>query len=241
MNGKISQLWGGLLIASILAAACQSNQPVTPPPTPTFTTIPSPTIIRLPPDLTATPTPQPTPTNTLVVQASYTPKPPTDTPTPRPEPTATPTSEPSAPEPSPGRPSGSGSKIDWEDADGQPVIISGEDEGYFIWTDEDQVFIRAATRGERYTFSGQVTGDGSILNVNWFSQESMDVTVGEAVNQVDFQWAATGGPEGLDFIFTGDTLLLNLRIEDGPELEPDLVFVGEDKRRLNSMSLQLVR
>ncbi|MBN1218740.1 MAG: hypothetical protein JXM69_07425 [Anaerolineae bacterium] len=238
MDNKVTQT---LILLAILLwiGACQVSQTDTPPSPPTFTVEPTPTPIRLPPNVTATPTSEPTPTNTAVVQASYTPKPPADTPTPAPEPTQTPTLLPeTSPEvPLPGR----ASRIDWEDTDGQPFIVAGQDEGYFIWTDGDKVFIRAATKGERYTFSGQATGDGAIVNVNWLTQEPMQINIGEAVNRLDFQWAATGGPEGLDFSFTGDTLWLNLNIKSETDLEPSLVFVGEDKRSLNSMSLQLVR
>jgi hypothetical protein len=184
---------------------------------------------------------EPTPTNTRVIQATYTPKPPTDTPTPWPTPTDTPVSEPLPAEPTAtGQSPGPATNIDWDDADGEPDIIPGQDEGFFIWTEGDRVSIRTITKGGRYTFRGQLAGNGAILNINQFAREGVKLTIGEDVNRLEFELATTGGPEGLDFTFTGARLLLNLSIEDEPKLEPDLVFVGADKRRATN-SLELGR
>lgn len=252
MQHRINQLFRLLLILLIAATACQlgqlaGRQGTAPAPPPTFTAEPSPTPFPLPPDYTATPTPPPTPTNTLVIQPADTPEaPPTDTPTPEPPatPEPTPTDTP-IPEPSPTtdtlpQPVGNGTKIDWDDADGQPNVISGQDAGYFVWTDGDRVHIRVLTDGSRHTFSGQAIGNGAIVRVEPLAQEGIDVTIRENVNQMDFQWATAGGPEGLDFTFTGSTLQLNLRIDN--KSEPGLVFVGADNLTLvNGLPLQLRR
>jgi hypothetical protein len=246
MNDRINQLFILLLVMLIPAIACQPDellfrQGAAPTPTPTFTIEPSPTPILLPSTFTPTSTPEPTPTNTLVVQASYTPNPtPTDIPTPEPIPTDTPASEPPTPtEPAPEQ-TGPGTEIDWDDAADQPNMFPGQEKGYFIWTDGNRVHIRVATEGERLIFSGQATGNGAIVRIEEVAQEGIDITIREDVNEMDFQWAATGGPDGLDFTFTGDMLQLNLRI-DG-KAEPELVFVGADRLTLkNGLPLRLVR
>jgi hypothetical protein len=250
MQPRINQLLSLLFVVLVAVPACRldrlaGGQGPAPPPSPTLTTNPSPTPFPLPPAHTATPTPQPTPTNTLVIQRTDTPEsPPTDTPTPAP-PTSEPTStDTPVPEPSPTEtlpePVGNGTKIDWDDADGQPNVISGQDVGYFVWTDGDRVHIRVLTDGSRQIFSGQAIGNGAIVRVDPLAQEGIEVTIPENVNQMAFQWATAGGPEGLDFTFTGNTLQLNLRIDNQPE--PEFVFVGADKLTLvNGLPLQLVR
>ncbi|MBN1992334.1 MAG: hypothetical protein JW953_06490 [Anaerolineae bacterium] len=236
MQNQRSQSFILLLVLLMATAACQSNQP-TPVPTPTFMVAPSPTRIRLPAGGTPTPPAKPTPINTLVIQATYTPKPPTDTPTPLPSPTDTPL--PSEPATATLTPVTGGVEIDWADAEDRPNLIPG-DEGFFIWTDGNRVSIRGITRGTTYTFSGQATGNGVIANINQVSQTGIELAI-QGDNRIDFQWTTTGGPEGLDFTFTGATLYISLSLAGQPKPEPDLVFVGPDKRRVNGRSLQLAR
>jgi hypothetical protein len=233
-----------VLLIAIIACRLSGSLPeqgAVPPPTPTFTVEPSPTPIPLPPEFTPTSTLEPTPTNTLVVQASYTPNPtPTDIPTPEPTLTNTPASEPPTPTEPATEPTGPGTEIDWDDAADQPNMFPGQEKGYFIWTDGNRVHIRATTEGERLIFSGQATGNGAIVRIEDVAQEKVELTVREDVSEIDFQWGATGGPDGLDFTFTGNMLQLNLRI-DG-KAEPEFVFVGADRLTLeNGLPLRLVR
>jgi hypothetical protein len=248
MNNRINKPFILLLVLLIaIITACRlggllRNKPeAAPAPTATFTVEPSPTPMPLPPEATATPYVEPTPTNTLVVQETYTPNPtPTDIPTPEPTPTNTPGPEPPTPTEPAAEQTGPGTEIDWADAADRPNVIPGQEEGYFIWTDGNRVHIRVVTKGERLVFSGRAIGNGAIVRVEEVAQEGIDITIREDVNQMDFQWAATGGPDGLDFTFTGDMLQLNLRI-DG-EAKPELVFVGADKLTLrNGLPLRLVR
>jgi hypothetical protein len=225
-----------LLLANGVVSACQSNQQAATLPTPTPFVEPSPTAIRLPPALTPT-RGQPTPANTPVVVASYTPKPPTDTPTPRPTPTETSTPV-ITEEATPAEAAGI-AVIDWVDTDGKPTLITGEDEGLYVWTEGDRVYLRGITRGNKYIFQGQARGHGAIVNIDPLAQD-IDVTIGDNVSQLAFVWTTVGGPEGLDFSFSGDKLLLNFSIAGIPEPEPNLVFVGPDKRR-TGMSVELVR
>jgi hypothetical protein len=246
MNNRINKLFILLFVLLIAIIACRLSGSLPEPgevlaPTPTFTVEPSPTPIPLPPEFTPTSTLEPTQTNTLVVQETYTPKPtPTDIPTPESTPTDTPASEPPTPTELAAEPTGPGTEIDWDDAADQPNIFPGQEEGYFIWTDGNRVHIRVTTEGERLIFSGQAIGNGAIVRIEEVAQEGIDITIREDVNQMDFQWAATGGPDGLDFTFTGDMLQLNLRIEG--EAKPELVFVGADRLTLkNGLPLRLVR
>lgn len=246
MNNRSNKLFilPFVLLIAIIACRLSGSSPeqgAVPPPTPTFTVEPSPTPIPLPPEFTPTSTLEPTPTNTLVVQKTYTPNPtPTDIPTSEPTLTNTPASEPPTPTEPVTEPTGPGTEIDWDDAADQPNIFPGQEKGYFIWTDGNRVHIRATTEGERLIFSGQATGNGAIVRIEDVAQEKVELTIREDVNEMDFQWAATGGPDGLDFTFTGDMLQLNLRI-DG-KAEPELVFVGADRLTLkNGLPLRLVR
>ncbi len=238
MNFRLSLLLLILLPVIFAGAGCQ------PAPEAAVSTItaardPSPTPMPLPPALTPTVL-APTPTNTRVVVASYTPKPPTDTPTPRPTPTITPTPEATAtPEETVLESTGPAVTIDWNDAEGKPTIFQGEDEGFFIWTDGDRIHLRGVTKGSEYTFKGRAAGVGTIVNIDPLAQ-NIDTDFGDTVGQITFRWTTIGGPEGLDFSFTGDNLLLNLGIEADPEPEPNLVFVGPDKER-TGMSIELVR
>ena len=225
-----------LVVLLIIPLACQLGQPVSVAiPTATGTIKPSPTPIPLPPAITLT-LAEPTPTNTRVVIATYTPAP---TPTTVPTYTPTPTSE-LPPTPSPAATSpGPSSRVEWADTDGEPTIIPGQDEGYFVWTDADRVHLRAATKGKKYIFSGQVTGNGAIVSIEKLAPDAK-ITVSQAVNRFDFEWTTSGGPDGLDFIFNGTRLILNLRSEGEPKLAADLIFVGKDKVQAGN-PLELMR
>jgi hypothetical protein len=224
------------VVLLMILLACQLGQPV-PAAMPTATVALKPTLtpIPLPPAITPT-LAQPTPTNTRVVIATYTPQP---TPTTVPTRTPTPTSElPPTASPTPASP-GPSSRVEWADTDGEPVIVPGQDEGYFLWTDGDRVHLRAATKGNKYIFSGQVTGNGAIVSIEKLAPDAK-ITVSQAVNRFDFEWTTAGGPDGLDFTFTGARLILNLFNQGEPKLAANLIFVGKDKVQAGN-PLELVR
>jgi hypothetical protein len=237
----MKRIIAGLLGWLMVTLACQPAQPLPAMPIPTATLIPSPTPIPLPPALTPTIV-KPTPINTRVVQATFTPKP-AATATSQLPPTATHTLVPSSHVRLTATPiftQTDGTTVNWADAEGEPTIISGQDEGYFVWTNGDQVHLRAATQSGMYLFSGQAMGNGTMAGIEP-SGPQVKLTV-EDNNRMAFQWATAGGPDGLDFTFTGATLVLDLRIDGKPELSPNLVFVGPDKLQVaNGLPLQLKR
>jgi len=237
MNFKIC-LGFFLLLLTTGLSACGSNTPTSVPPTSTATPRPSPTRMPLPPAVTPT-IAEPTPTNTRVVVASYTPKPPTDTPTPRPTATETPTPA-ATEEPTPVSVNTTTTiKIGWADAAGEPDLITGEDEGLYIWHEGDRVYLRGITKGNRYTFQGQANGHGAIVNVDTLGKD-VNVTVGDDVSRLSFAWTTVGGPDGVEFSFSGDKLLLNLAIDGNPKPETDLIFIGRDKHQVG-MSIELTK
>lgn len=226
-----------LLLLIIGLSACGPTTPTTIPPTATATPRPSPTRMPLPP--AATPTmAEPTSTNTPVVVASYTSRPPTDTPTVTPTGTETPTPSPTE-EPTPiSANGGTTMRIDWVDAAGEPDLITGEDEGLYIWNEGDRVYLRGITKGNRYTFQGQANGHGAIVNVDTLG-ENVNVTAGDDVSRLSFVWTTVGGPDGVEFSFSGDRLLLNLAINGAPPGTTP-VFVGRDKHQVG-LSIELIR
>lgn len=250
MNHKTTQLFTLLLVLLIATTACrlgrllrgQDEQPV---PTQPVAVEPSATLTPISAEPTAIPAPaEPLPTSAPVIRPTDTPEPvPTNTPepaptdTPAPEPT--PTAEPAPTEP-PAEVETSGTEINWGDAAGKPNFAPGQDVGYFVWVNGNRVHIRVVTRGGIRTFSGRAIGNGALLEVNRVAQEAMDITIREDINQMDFSWVTAGGPDGLDFTFTGTALRLHLRIDNNPA--PAFVFVGAAKRTLdNGLPLRLVR
>ena len=227
-----------LLLLTMGLSACASNQPTEIPPTSTRPPKPTPTQMPLP--KAATPTSAvPTSTNTPVVVASYTSQPPTDTPTVTPTGTETPTPAPTE-EPTPiSANSGTTMTIDWVDAAGKPDLITGVDEGLYIWNEGDKVYLRGITKGSRYTFQGQANAHGAIVNVDTLG-ENVNVTIGDDVSLLSFGWTTVGGPDGVNFSFSGDKLLLNLGIDSIPKPDTDLVFVGRDKHQVG-LSIELIR
>jgi hypothetical protein len=192
----------------------------------------------LPPAVTPTIAP-PTATNTPVVVASYTSKPPTDTATPRPTATETPTPA-ATEEPTPISVNAiTTMKIDWVDAAGEPDLIIGSDEGLYIWHEGGRVYLRGLTKGNRYTFQGQANGHGAIVNVDTFG-ENVNVTIGDDVSSLSFAWTTTGGPDGVEFSFSGDRLLFNFAIDGNFEPGTNMVFVGRDKYPAG-MSIELIQ
>lgn len=237
MNFKIYFVFLLLLLA-IGTSACGPNQPTSVPPTATAAKKPSPTRMPLPPAVTPT-IAEATSINTPVVVASYTSKPPTETPTVTPTGTETPTPSPTE-EPTPVSANTTTTmKIGWTDAAGEPDLITGEDEGLYIWHEGDKVYLRGITKGNRYTFQGQANGHGAIVNVGTLG-ENVNVTIGDDVSRLNFVWTTVDGPDGVDFSFSGDKLLLNLRIDGNPKPETDLVFVGRDKHQVG-MSIELIK
>ena len=227
-----------LLLLIIGLSACASNKQTNIPPTPTALPKPSPTRMPLPPAVTPT-IAEATSTNTPVVVASYTSKPPTDTPTVTPTGTDTPTPSPTE-EPTPASVNTTTTmKIDWVDAAGEPDLITGVDEGLYIWHEGDRVYLRGITKGNRYTFQGQASGHGAIVNVDTLG-ENVNVTIGDDVSKLSFAWTTTSGPDGVEFSFSGNQLLLNLGITGNPKPEPDLVFIGRDKHQAG-MSIELIK
>jgi hypothetical protein len=130
-------------------------------------------------------------------------------------------------------------KVDWVDAAGEPNLITGEDEGLYIWNEGDRVYLRGITKGNRYTFRGQANGHGAIVNVDTLGK-NVNVTVADDVSRLNFAWTTTGGPDGVEFSFSGNTLLLNLGIDGTLKPDTDYVFVGRDKHPV-SMSIELIR
>jgi len=226
-----------LLALTMGLAACASNTPTEVPLTPTPPPKPTPTQMPLPP--AATPTSAvPTSTNTPVVVATYTSKPPTATPTVTPTGTETPTPLPTEEPTAVLVNSGTTMKIDWVDAAGAPNLITGEDEGLYIWHEGDRVYLRGITKGNRYTFQGQANGHGAIVNVDTLGQ-NVNVTIGDDVSRLSFAWTTVGGPDGVEFSFSGDRLLLNLAINGAP-LGTTPVFVGRDKHPVG-LSIELIK
>jgi hypothetical protein len=127
-------------------------------------------------------------------------------------------------------------KVDWLDADGKPTLFAGQDEGLYIWTEGDKVHLRGITKGTRYIFQGQANGPGAIVNVGTVG-ENVNIVVGDDVSKLSFAWTTIGGPDGVDFSFSGNKLLLNLSIQGEPKIP---VFVGADKKQA-STSIELIR
>jgi len=226
------------LVLTIGLSACGTSTPTAIPPTSTTAPKPTPTQMPLPPAVTPT-VAEPTATNTPVVVATYTSKPPTDTPTVTPTGTETPTPPPTQEATPVSINSGATMRIDWVDAAGEPNLVSGVDEGLYIWHEGDRVYLRGITKGSQYTFRGQANGHGAIVNVDTLG-ENVNITVGDDVSRLSFAWTTTRGPDGVEFSFSGDRLLLNLGI-DGT-LNPDTyyVFVGRDKHPVG-MSIELIK
>jgi len=192
----------------------------------------------LPPAVTPT-IAEPTSTNTPVVVASYTSRPPTDTPTVTPTGTETPTPLPTEEATPISVNNGTTMTIDWVDAAGAPDLITGVDEGLYIWHEGDRVYLRGITKGNRYTFKGQANAHGAIVNVDTLG-ENVNITIGDDVSRLSFAWTTVGGPDGVEFSFSGDRLLLNLGIDTNPKPETDPVFVGRDKHQVG-LSIELIK
>ncbi len=259
MNRNTIQISVWLLILLIVATACRPGRILRrqgAPPKATQPAAAEPTTAPASVEPTSVPV-ESTPTNTPVIQTTDTPEPaptntpepaPTDVPTLEPAPADTPVPEPTATsEPPPTEApvetqeeESSGTTINWDDAAGKPGVTPGQDVGYFVWTDNNRVHIRVVTKGGTRIFSGRVVGNGAILKVDRVAQEKIDFTLREDINQMDFSWVAAGGPDGLDFTFTGTVLRLHLRIDNQPA--PAFVFVGAGRLTLdNGLPLRLVR
>jgi hypothetical protein len=117
--------------------------------------------------------------------------------------------------------------MDWQDTDGEPNLVPGRDEGLFIWTEGDRVHLRGITKGTRYVFQGQANGLGAIVNIDTVG-ENVKVAVTDNVSQLGFAWTTIGGPNGIDFSFSGNRLSLTVTIQGEPKIP---VFVGADKDR----------
>jgi hypothetical protein len=69
--------------------------------------------------------------------------------------------------------------------------------------------------------------------------ENANVTIGDDVSRLSFAWITMGGPDGVEFSFSGTKLLLNLAMTGAPPGTTP-VFIGRDKHPVG-LSIELIK
>lgn len=127
----------------------------------------------------------------------------------------------------------------WE---GRPDFTKGEAKGYFIWNDMEGWHVRWTTEGKKHRFSGTISCDGKFVEYKAVSRDRGDHITKSSPGTIRFDATASGGADGVDFRMTENTTYLTFDLSmDGARVPPQMVHLGANNHRAESMPLKIWR
>jgi len=122
---------------------------------------------------------------------------------------------------------------------GQPVYVTGQDLGYFLWSDDGSNWhLRWTGDGVAHDFSGTITSTTPFINLNSIGMEAGDYVQASALSRIEFSASEVDGEDGFDFS-VGETGVITIYLSvDGTE-RAELVTVGSDAFTPNTLPLPL--